>query len=222
MSKRVQNIILPDYTKNEERLNAFTHLLGALFGVVALILNISVTYNTDSYRMITGIFYGLMIIVMYAVSTIYHALPTGDTKRLWRIIDHCTVYLLIIGTYTPIVLVGVRSISAFWGWFIFALELGIGAFAIVLNILDLKRYTGISMVCYIAMGWCILVNLPIGIEALTMRGFYFVLAGGVVYTVGAILYGVGKKYRYFHAIFHIFTVAAAILQYVGVYECILK
>ncbi len=222
MPQKVKNIQIPDYTPREEKMNALTHFLGALFGIVTLILNLVATAGTDAYRVLTGVFYALMIVVMFSISTIYHILPVTDTKRLWRIIDHCTIYLLIIGTYTPIVLVGVRALSVFWGWFIFALEVGIGLFAIVLNILDLKKFSGLSMVCYIFMGWAIVVNLPLGVEALTLTGFGFVLAGGIVYTIGAILYGVGKKRRYFHTIFHIFAVAAAILQYLGVYLYILK
>lgn len=221
MPQKVKNIQIPDYTAHEEKMNALTHFLGALFGIVALVLNIVATAHTDAYRIVTGVFYALMIVVMFSISTIYHILPVSDIKRLWRIIDHCTVYLLIIGTYTPIVLVGVRALSVFWGWFIFALEVGIGLFAIVLNILDLKKFSGLSMVCYIFMGWAIVVNLSLGVEALTPAGFGFVLAGGIVYTIGAILYGVGKKRRYFHTIFHIFAVAAAILQYLGVYLYIL-
>ena len=221
MSPRIQAVALPDYTKREELLNSLTHALGALFGVVALILNLVATLGTTPTRVLTGIFYALTIITTYTVSAIYHGLPAGDTKRLWRVIDHCAVYLLIVGTYTPIVLVGVHALSPFWGWLIFAIECGIAAFAIVLNILDLKKYSAISMVCYIFLGWCIVINLPLGIEALTPAGFGFVLAGGIVYTIGAVLYGVGKHWRYIHTVFHVFTVAAAVLQYIGVYRFII-
>ena len=222
MPQKIQNIQIPNYTPTEEKWNALTHLLGALFGVVALILNLTATVHTDAWRIITGIFYALTIVVMYSISAIYHILPVTDTKRLWRVIDHCTIYLLIIGTYTPIVLVGVRPLSAFWGWLIFALEVAFGCIATLLNIIDLKKYSAISMVCYIFMGWMIVLNLPLGMEALTPIGFAFVLAGGIAYTIGAILYGIGKKWRYFHSVFHIFTVVAAILQYLGVYLYILK
>lgn len=222
MPRKFKEIQIPNYTPTEEWLNAFTHFIGALFGIVALVLNLLATYSTDGYRIVTGVFYALMIALMYTVSGVYHSLPTSDTKRLFRVIDHCTIYLLIIGTYTPIVLVGVRAISPLWGWLIFGVEVSLGLFAILLNILDLKKYSAISMVCYIVMGWAIVLNLPVGIEALTTGGFALVLAGGIVYTIGAILYGIGKHRRYFHAIFHIFTVAASVLQYLGVYLYILK
>ena len=221
MSPRIQAVTLPDYTKREELYNALTHALGAAFGVVALVLNLLATSGAEPMRIVTGILYALTIITTYTVSAIYHGLPQGDTKRLWRVIDHCAVYLLIVGTYTPIVLVGVRALSPFWGWLIFALECGIAALAMVLNVLDLKRYSAISMVCYIFLGWCIALNLPLGIAALTPSGFAFVLAGGIVYTVGAILYGCGKRWRYVHTVFHVFTVTAAVLQYIGVYRYIL-
>ena len=221
MSPKIQAVALPDYTKREEIFNSLTHALGALFGVVTLVINLVATVGTSPARVLTGIFYALTMITTYTVSAIYHGLPSGDTKRLWRVIDHCAVYLLIVGTYTPIVLVGVCELSPFWGWLIFAIECGIAAFAILLNILDLKKYSAISMVCYIFLGWCIVINLPLGIEALTPMGFGFVLAGGIVYTIGAVLYGVGKRWRYIHTVFHVFTVAAAILQYIGVYRYIL-
>ena len=222
MPQKIKNITIPDYTKNEELWNALTHFLGALFGVIALVMNLLATHQKDTVTLLTGVFYALAIIVMYTVSGVYHILPICDTKRLWRIIDHCTIYLLIIGTYTPIVLVGVRALSPFWGWLIFGLEVGIGLFAILLNILDLKRYSAISMCCYILMGWAIAIHLRLGIEALTLRGFALVLAGGIVYTIGAILYGVGKKRRYFHTIFHVFSVIATVLQYLGVFLYVLK
>ena len=222
MPQKVKNIQIPDYTPTEEWLNAFTHLIGALFGVIALVLNLVATYNRSASHLVTGLFYALTIILVYSISAIYHFLPISDTKRLWRIIDHCMIYLLIIGTYTPIVLVGVRALSPFWGWLIFGIEVGLGLIAIVLNILDLKKYSAISMVCYIVMGWAIALNLPLGIRALTPIGFLYVLAGGIVYTIGAILYGIGKKRRYFHTVFHIFTVVASIMQYLGVYLYILK
>ena len=222
MPQKIKNITIPDYTKNEELWNALTHFLGALFGVIALVMNLLATHQKDTVTLLTGVFYALAIIVMYTVSGVYHILPICDTKRLWRIIDHCTIYLLIIGTYTPIVLVGVRALSPFWGWLIFGLEVGIGLSAILLNILDLKRYSTISMCCYILMGWAIVLNLRLGIEALTPTGFALVLAGGIVYTIGAILYGVGKKRRYFHTIFHVFSVIATVLQYLGVFLYVLK
>jgi hemolysin III len=218
----VKSISIPDYTKNEEWWNALTHFLGALFGVVALVLNLIVTYKKDTAPILTGVFYAFTIILMYTISGIYHFLPVSDTKRLWRVIDHCTIYLLIIGTYTPIVLVGVRALSPLWGWLIFGIEVGVGLFAILLNILDLKKYSAVSMGCYILMGWAIVLNLRLGIEALTPTGFALVLAGGIVYTIGAILYGVGKKRRYFHTIFHVFSVLATILQYLGVFLYVLK
>ena len=221
MSPKIQAVVLPDYTKKEELLNSLSHAVGACFGVMALVLNLCATFGADSIRIITGVLYALTIITTYTVSAIYHGLPIGDQKRLWRVIDHCAIYLLIVGTYTPIVLVGMRALSPFWGWLIFALECGIAAFAILLNILDLKKYSAISMVCYIFLGWCIALNLPLGIEALTPTGFGFVLAGGIVYTIGAVLYGVGKHWRYIHTLFHVFTVAAAVLQYIGVYRYIL-
>lgn len=221
MSPKIRSVAIPDYTEREELLNSLTHALGAIFGVVALVLNLLATRAADPMRTVTGVLYAFTIITTYTVSAVYHGLPANDHKRLWRVIDHCAVYLLIVGTYTPIVLVGVRALSPFWGWLIFALEYGIAALAIFLNVLDLKKYSALSMVCYIFLGWCIVLNLPLAIQALSPAGFAFVLSGGIVYTIGAVLYGLGKHHRYIHTLFHVFTVAAAVLQYIGVYRYIL-
>ena len=133
-----------------------------------------------------------------------------------RIIDHCDIYFLIAGTYTPILLVGIRPINPAMAWTLFGVEWALAAVAVTLNAVDLKRFEKISMVCYIGMGWCVLVMLKPTIQAMTMSGFALLLAGGIAYTVGAVLYAVGKRVRYIHSVFHVFVLIGSVLHFLAI------
>ena len=129
-----------------------------------------------------------------------------------QVIDHCTIYLLIAGTYTPILLVSIRPVYPALAWTIFGLEWGLGAAAAALTAIDLKKYSRVSMACYIAMGWLIVLAIGPTVRTVGRAGFLWLLAGGIAYTVGAVLYGIGKKRRYFHSVFHIFVLLGSVLQ----------
>ena len=130
-----------------------------------------------------------------------------------QILDHCTIFLLIAGTYTPIVLCTIREYNTALGWVIFGVQWGFAALGVTLNAIDLKKYSVFSMICYLVMGWCIIFTGKAILEALP-QGFIWLLAGGISYTVGAVLYGIGSKIRYMHSIFHLFVVLGSILQYI--------
>ena len=137
-------------------------------------------------------------------------------------LDHCTIYALIAGTYTPILLVGIRPLYPVLAWVCFGIEWGLLALATTLTAIDLKKYTVLSMVCYIGMGWMIILALPQTVDAMTRAGFYWLLSGGIAYTVGAILYGIGSKHRYFHSVFHLFVLLGSILQAVAILGYVLR
>ena len=215
----IKDIELPKYTEDEERLNTVTHVIGVVIAVVILILGlITASRHQKEYALLSCWIYGLSMIILYVVSSVYHGLPPGDAKRIMRVIDHCTIYLLIAGSYTPILLTAVRPAHPALAWILFAAEWGIGLFAAFLTAMDLKKSSRLSMICYIAMGWLVVAALKPTIEAVSMSGFLWLLAGGICYTLGAVLYKLGKKRRYFHAVFHVFTVFGSVLQAV----CILK
>ena len=153
---------------------------------------------------------------MFTVSSVYHGLPVGNAKRVMRIIDHCDIYFLIAGTYTPILLVGIRPLNPALAWSIFGVEWALTAIAVTLNAIDLKRFEKVSMVCYIGMGWCVIAVLKLTIDAMTMPGFLLLLAGGIAYTIGAVLYGIGKKVRYMHSVFHVLVLAGSVLQFLAI------
>ena len=156
--------------------------------------------------------YGAAMIWLYTMSSVYHGLPAGRGKKVMQVIDHCTIYALIAGTYTPILLCAIRPAHPVLAWTVFGCEWGFALLAAALTAIDLKKYSKFSMICYIAMGWFIILAIRPTIEAVTWSGFGWLLAGGVAYTVGAALYGKGKKRRGFHSVFHIFVVLGSVLQ----------
>lgn len=208
---------LPDYTRGEEIANMITHIVGGAFAVAAIpLLVVAAAIHGDPWAVVSGAIYGAALLIMFTVSSVYHGLKPGRAKRVMRVIDHCDIYFLIAGTYTPILLAGVRPINPAVAWSIFGVEWALAAIAVTLNAIDLKRFEKVSMACYIGMGWCVVAVLKVTIEAMTMSGFILLLAGGIAYTVGAILYGVGKRVRYFHSVFHVFVLIGSVLQFLAI------
>lgn len=215
--KRQLKTQIPDYTRGEEIFNMVSHIVGAVFAVAAIpLLVVVASMHHNVWAIVSGAIYGTTLLIMFVVSSVYHGLPVGNAKRVMRIIDHCDIYFLIAGTYTPILLVGIRPLNEALAWSIFGVEWALAAIAVILNAIDLKRFEKVSMVCYIGMGWCVIAVLKLTIEALTMPGFLLLLGGGIAYTIGAVLYGLGKKVRYAHSVFHIFVVIGSVLQFLSI------
>jgi hemolysin III len=148
------------------------------------------------------------------MSSIYHGLkPTLMAKKVFQIIDHCSIFLLIAGTYTPFCLCTLREYNLALGWTIFGIVWGLAVIGIVLNSIDLKRYKVFSIICYLLMGWLIVFKINIVINALGTIGFSLLLSGGIIYTLGAGAYGLGKKHKWFHSIFHIACFIGSLLQF---------
>ena len=205
---------LPDYTRGEEIMNMVTHIVGGTVGIAALVL--CLMRSKDVWAVTASAIYGICMIFLYAVSSVYHGLRPSMGKKVLQIIDHCTIYFLIAGTYTPIVLTALRPVYPVLGWGLFFFQWGLAAVAVTLTAIDLKKYNVFSMICYIGMGWAILPFLSQAMEVLTKPGFFYLLSGGIAYTVGAILYGIGSKKRWFHSVFHIFVVLGSLLQLIAV------
>lgn len=213
---------LPDYTRGEEIMNMVTHIVGGAFGVAALVIGvIASAFTGDAMKIVSVAIYGVTLVVMYTISSVYHGLHLSTAKKVMQVIDHCDIYFLIAGTYTPILLCSIRPTNPAIAWTIFSVEWGLTALAVTLNAIDLKRYSKLSMTCYIGMGWCIVAVLKPTIECITMRGFWWLLFGGVAYTVGAVLYGIGKKVHYIHSVFHIFVVIGSVLQYIAILKYVI-
>lgn len=213
---------LPDYTRGEEIMNMVTHIVGGGLGVLVLCLCIirSACRGT-SLGIIGCVAYGVSIVALYAISSVYHGLRPGMAKKVLQVIDHCTIYFLIAGTYTPILVSAFIPVYPVIGWGLLAAQWGLTALAVTLTAIDLKKYTVFSMICYIGMGWGIIFFLPQAIEVMTRPGFVLLLSGGIAYTLGAILYGVGTKKRWMHSVFHIFVVLGSLLQFLAIYLYVL-
>ena len=208
---------LPSYTKGEELFNMISHIVGGAIGIAALVLCVvrsAVRHN--GYGLAGSIVFGVSMIMLYTMSSVYHGLRPGNGKRVMQVLDHCTIYVLIAGTYTPILLSAMRPIDPVASWVLFGVVWGLSAAAITFTAIDLKKYSVFSMICYIGMGWCILVKVPLLIEAVGWGGFWLILLGGVCYTIGAVLYGLGRTKRYMHSIFHLFVVAGSVLHLLAV------
>ena len=212
---KLEDRVLPTYTKGEEIFNMTSHIVGAGFAVIALILCVVFSINRkNTYGLISSIIYGITMILLYTMSSIYHGLsPKLKAKKVLQILDHCSIFLLIAGTYTPFALCTLRAYSPQIGWSIFAINWIMAAIGITLNAIDLKRYKVFSMICYLVMGWCIIVKINILPSLLGMKGFILLALGGVIYTIGAVLYGVGVKVKYMHSVFHLCICVASILQF---------
>lgn len=209
---------MPDYTKGEEIMNMVTHIVGGGIGVLSLF---ACLIRAAKYRgwvdIVGAIIFGISMIVLYTMSSVYHGLRPSTGKKVLQVLDHCTIYVLIAGSYTPIVLSAIRPLYPMIGIGLFIAEWALAAFAIVLTAIDWTKYQVFSMICYIGMGWGIILFLPQTIQALGKTGFYLLLAGGIAYTIGAVLYGIGSKYRWFHSVFHIFVVVGSIFHVIAVF-----
>lgn len=212
---KLKDRILPDYTKGEEIFNMTSHIVGGSFGIVALVLCIVfAAIHHNGYAVVSSAIYGVMMIILYTMSSIYHGLkPERKAKKVFQILDHCSIFLLIAGSYTPFCLVTFREYNAVLGWTIFGIIWAIAILGITLNAVDIKKYKVFSMICYLGMGWCIIFTAKLLPKLLGIPGLVLLISGGIAYTVGAILYGLGRKKRYMHSIFHLFILLGSILQF---------
>ena len=208
---------LPNYTRGEEIMNMVTHIVGGALGIAVLTLCvIRAALNGNVYGVVTSAIYGAMLVIMFTISSVYHGLRPNMGKKVMQVIDHCTIYFLIAGTYTVIVLSAIRPVYPVLGWCLFGLEWALVSLATTLTAIDLKKYNVFSMICYIGMGWAILPFWRQTANVLTQAGFLWLLFGGIAYTIGAILYGIGSKKRWMHSVFHIFVVIGALLQFFAI------
>lgn len=206
--------MLPNYSVGEEIMNTVTHIVGGAMGVAALSLCVTfAALHRNIYGVVCSAIYGFCMIALYSVSSVYHGLKPGMGKKVMQVIDHCTIYFLICGTYTVIALSAIRPVYPKLGWGLSGFEWTMAVIATVLTAIDLRAYRVFSMICYIGMGWAIIFFAKQAMQALTFPGFLLLLLGGIAYTVGSILYGLGKRRKWMHSVFHIFVVLGALLQF---------
>lgn len=212
---KLRDRILPKYTKGEEIFNMTSHIVGGALGIVALVLCVVfAAVHGNGYGVVSGAIYGVTMIILYTMSSIYHGLnPKRKAKKVFQVLDHCSIYLLIAGSYTPFALCTLREYNTALGWTIFGVIWFVAILGIILDSIDIKKFRVFSMICYLVMGWCIVFRINLLPELLGTAGFVLLLLGGLSYTIGAILYGLGKKHKYMHSVFHLFILLGSLLQF---------
>jgi len=214
---RLCDRMLPVYSRGEELMNMITHIVGGALGIVVLLsCVILAALRNNFFGILSCTIYGTTFITMFTISSVYHGMAPGMGKKVMQVIDHCTIYFLIAGTYSAVVLSAIRPLYPALGWGMFIFEWTLAIVAATLTAIDLKKYEVFSMVCYIGMGWAIIPFWRQTFIAMTKPGFLLLLIGGIAYTVGAVLYGLGAKQKWMHSVFHIFVVIGALIQYFSV------
>ena len=212
------------YTKGEEIFNSVSHGIGAIFGITALVLMVvfAAIYG-NAWQVVSVSIYVATLIILYTMSTLYHAFTNRKVKRIFQIFDHTSIYLLIAGTYTPYCLVILRQ-DSYKGWLIFGIIWAIAIIGIVLSAVFPKRFKVLNMLLYVIMGWAIIVAMPDIVRIMknlnSINCVYWLLAGGIAYTLGLIFYGI-KKTPYFHSIWHLFVLAGSVLHFISVFGYLL-
>ena len=210
--------ILPVYSKEEEIVNTATHVIGSILGMIVLGLCVTRSVIWGSIPgLISSIIYGISMIALYTMSSVYHGMRPCFGKKVMQVIDHCTIYLLIAGSYTPVVVCAMIPVFPMAGWLLLGFVWILAILAATLTAIDLMAYKVLSMICYIGMGWAIVFFLPQLLQVMSTEGFVLLLAGGIAYTIGAILYGLGKKKAWMHSVFHVFVVLGSLLQFLCIY-----
>lgn len=209
---------LPTYTLGEDLANAISHGIGACLSVAALVLCVVQAARHGTAAGVVGAsIYGATLIVLYTMSTLYHAITNQSARKVLRVFDHVSIYLLIAGTYTPITLVTIRGAM---GWVIFGVVWGMAALGIVLNSVSIEKFKKFSIVSYIMIGWAVVIGMRQVIENMPKNGLVFLVIGGVLYTVGIIFYAL-KKVKYMHSVWHLFVLAGSIMHFFCVYLYVL-
>lgn len=207
--------ILPPYTRGEEIFNMVTHIIGAAIGVAVLVLCIiKGAINKSGYDVASGIVYGISMILLFTMSSIYHGLTDRHktAKKVFQIMDHCTIFILIAGTYTPILLSGIMSYDPKWAWILFGVIWAAAIIGIVLNAIDIKKFSKFSMVLYLIMGWCIVFKMNLLPPTIGKGGVILLVLGGISYTIGTVFYKLQKKMKFMHSIWHIWIIFGAVLH----------
>ena len=205
---------LPDYTRGEENFNFISHAAGGALAVAALVLCVvrAALYG-DAWSVVASSVYGASLVALFTVSSVYHGLRPSMAKKVMQVLDHCTIYFLIGGSYTPVALCALRRVSAGWGWAIFGVVWGFCALSCVFTAIDVERYSRLAMICYVGVGWSVVIAAKTAIAAIAPAGIAFLLAGGVAYSVGAVLFKLGDRVRWMHSIFHLFVIAGGVLHF---------
>ena len=220
--RKNHRIAIPTYSLGEELISSISHGVGAGLGITAMVLCIVKSAHAHSgWGIAASIVYGVTLTLLYLMSCLYHALKVNKAKRVFRVMDHCTIFLLIAGTYTPYTLVALREPHPALAWTVFGVIWAVAVTGVTLNAVNLRKFSKISVAFYLIMGWMIVLAWHPMNEVIAPAGIQLLLWGGVVYSIGAILYGIGSKKKYFHSVFHFFVLGGTVLHFFSIYLYVL-
>lgn len=214
---------LPSYTPGEEIFNMVTHIVGAVFAVVATVLMVVfAAINHNTWGVVSGAIYGVSMFLVYVISSVYHGLsPRKATmgKKVMQVIDHCDIYYLIIGSFAPIALTGLREANPALAWGSFGFVTAVCVIGTVFTAIDFNKYKWISYGSYFLAGWGVLVTAKLMLEVYSWGFIWLLVIGGLVYTSGMIFFVLQtKSFRYFHSIFHLFILGGTVLQFIAIFK----
>ena len=214
----MKEVLNPKYSENEEKLNVLTHAFGLLMSIIGLPFLVIKSFHFNGFwKPISIVVFGISLVILYAASTFYHASKDPKIRRNLNIFDHAAIYVLIAGTYSPFTII---VLEGSLGWIIFGCTWAFALVGIILKLFYTGRYDKLSTVMYILMGWQIILVINPLIGVFSPEGLRLLFAGGVFYTVGALIYS-SKKIKYNHAVFHVFVLLGSTSHYLCVYNYIL-
>lgn len=219
IEKKKERISIPNYTLSEELINSISHGIAAGLSIWGLVMLIIKASKVGAMAVTTVTLFGTTMIILYTISCIYHALsPRITGKKVMRVIDHCNVFLLVFGTIIPIALVGIKGV---YGWIYFGIVAIVTLLGIIFSSIDVDKNEKIEVVCHLVNGWSALFFIKPLINGVGMTGLILIILGGVMYSLGALLYGLGSKKKYMHSVFHFFCIAGTIFHYFAIYLYVL-
>lgn len=209
----------PKYTLGEEIFNSISHGVGVGLSIAALVLLIVFgSLKGGGYPLAAGLVYGISLIILYSMSMVYHIVQNKKGKAVMRIFDHCSIFVLIAGTYTPYLLI---TLNKALGWTMFGIIWGMAVMGIIMNSINLEKFKKFSLACYIVMGWAIIFTIKPIINNIPPMGVMLLVLGGIIYTVGVIFY-IMKKYKYMHSVWHLFVLGGSVCHYLSILLYVVK
>ena len=215
---RLDSIKLVDYSRKEDWVNSITHIIGAVFALLVTILCIArgIELNRFNY-VILSLVYGLTMLAVFVCSSVYHALNPGNAKKVMRVVDHAMINFMIVGTITPYMVLAVAPLKPIMAYTLLIACWIAAITAVVITFTLFNKTKVIQMVLYMVIGWSSFMTVFVLWKHFSKAAIFLMVTGGIAYTIGAILYGIGRKKKYIHAVFHIFIIIGAFLHFLGLY-----
>lgn len=211
----MSKIKIPKYNLAEELISSISHGMGAGLSIWCLVLLILKASGKGALEVTTVTLFGSTMVLLYTMSCIYHALSRNiGAKKVFRVLDHCNVFMLVFGTIIPVSLVGIGGV---YGWIFFSIVLFVTALGITLSAINVDKYQAMEVICHLINGWSVLFFSKQLISNIGSNGFIFIILGGVMYSLGAILYGIGSRKKYIHSIFHFFCLVGTLFHFLAIY-----